>query len=495
MGHYIGIICSLQGYWDIFCPNTFPGGEVSENKKVDLKAHILDLLEQKSEINLQDVAEASGLSRTNPADRKAIGRMFQTLTKLGLLEAKGAARARVYIRTVPLVTAASTTTAVAAAADDAFKNIQLSNESKNLIDYVSQSIGARKPVGYNQDFLRSYKPNETFFLTEVNRSELFKVGRVEDKTRPAGTYARTILNRLLIDLSWNSSRLEGNTYSLLETKRLIELGESAIGKDTTETQMILNHKGAIEYIMDSAEETVISSHDVRSIHGLLSENLLGDPSASGRVRQIAVGIGGTTYMPLENPHVLQECFDVFIEKLNQIHDPFEQSFFSMVHLSYMQAFEDVNKRTARLVANIPLIKKNLKPLSFIDVNQEAYVKSLIGVYEKNDISLLCDLYMWAYRRSSDKYSAIQQAPGESNPLKLKYRILITEIIQSVILGKIPGAQVVSKIRDLLEANPLPEADRTELFKLIETEISSLHDGNIARFKIRPGQFMEWKNLK
>ena len=136
---------------------------MSENKKVDLKAHILDLLEQKSEINLQDVAEASGLSRTNPADRKAIGRMFLTLTKLGLLEAKGAARARVYIRKAPLVVAAALTTT--AAADDAFKNIQLSFKSKNLIDYVSQSIGARKPVGYNQDFLRSYKPNETIFLT------------------------------------------------------------------------------------------------------------------------------------------------------------------------------------------------------------------------------------------------------------------------------------------------------------------------------------------
>src|SRR5690606_34036034 len=115
---------------------------------------------------------------------------------------------------------------------------------------------------------------------------LLSLGQVEPQIRPAGTYARNILDRLLIDLSWNSSRLEGNTYSLLETKRLIELGQSAKGKDFTEAQMILNHKGAIEYIIEISGEDQVSAQDVRSIHGLLSENLLGDPSASGRLRQI-----------------------------------------------------------------------------------------------------------------------------------------------------------------------------------------------------------------
>ena len=187
-----------------------------------------------------------------------------------------------------------------------FKDIPLSKESEHLLKYVSQSLQARAPVGYNQDFLRSYKPNQSFYLTATQRAELLKTGTAESAARPAGTYARNILNRLLIDLSWNSSRLEGNTYSLLETKRLIELGESASGKDASEAQMILNHKGAIEYIIESAAEEKISSHEVCSIHALLSENLLGDPSASGRIRQIAIGVGGTNYMPLENPHVLKK---------------------------------------------------------------------------------------------------------------------------------------------------------------------------------------------
>jgi len=281
----------------------------------------------------------------------------------------------------------------------------------------------------------------------------------------------------------------------LETKRLIELGENAVGKDGSEAQMILNHKGAIEYIVELAAEKEISSHEICSIHALLSENLLGDPGASGRVRESIIGISGTTYMPLENPHVLKECFTIFIDKLNQIEDPFEQSFFSLVHLSYLQAFEDVNKRTARLVANIPLVKKNLNPLSFTDVDQEAYIKSLLGIYERNDFSLLRDLYLWAYKRSAQRYSAIQQSMGAPNLFKLKYRNVIQEIIRTIILEKIEGSQVVHKIQNLIEAKDLPADDAMELFKVIETEVLSLHDGSIARFKIRPSEFLEWKSVQ
>lgn len=465
---------------------------MANKKKEEIENQILRQLEGQEKIGLADVAEAVGLKKDSAADRRAIARAFKNLVDQGLIEAKGAARARVYVRKGHGEVLSPVEKPKAA---DAFEGVQLSKKSKEVIAHVSQSLSIRKHVGYNQDFLRNYRPNQDFYFSKEQLEQLKKIGLVDQQTKPAGTYARTILNRLLIDLSWNSSRLEGNTYSLLETKRLIELGESAAGKDATETQMILNHKSAIEFIMDSAESNVISSQDVRNIHALLSDNLLGDPSASGRIRQIIVGIGGTNYMPLENPHVIQECFDVFIEKLNQIEEPFEQSIFSIVHLSYLQAFEDVNKRTSRLVANIPLVKKNFKPLSFIDVNQEAYVKSLLGVYEINDTSLICDLYLWAYKRSADKYSAIQQALGEPNLLKMKYRTLIHDTINQLIVEKTAGADIVVKILRLLDERHLPEEDSRELFKLIETEIASLHDGNIARYKIRPSQYQEWKILQ
>lgn len=457
-------------------------------KKNEIEALVLKLFVEKKEIRIHNVAQVAGLSKLNEGDRKAIRRVLNSLVKRGFLEAKGSTRARVYVPTVQALASQPEKGPVA----KSFKDISLTQESKTLLKYVSQSLQARTPVGYNQDYLRSYEPNRTFYLNKLQRAELLNLGRFENIIRPAGTHARNILNRLLIDLSWNSSRLEGNTYSLLETKRLIELGENAVGKDASEAQMILNHKGAIEYCIEFATEEKISSHEVCSIHALLSENLLGDPSASGRIRDVIVGIEGTTYMPLENPHVLKECFQVFITKLNSIEDPFEQSLFSLAHLSYMQAFEDVNKRTARLVANIPLIKKNFKPLSFTDVDRDTYFKSLLGVYEKNDTTLLRDLYMWAYRRSSQRYSAIQQVMGEPNLLRLKYRAVIQDIIRTVILEKVAGPQVVNRVQSLMEIQKLPKADASELFKIIEIEILSLHDGNIARFKVRPSEFQEWK---
>ena len=453
-----------------------------------LEAAILRLLSEAPEISVRSIVDVAGLSGKYDANRKAIRRALNSLEEQGLIVPAGAGRSRVYV----LKKAAATVESVD---NEPYKGIEISTESQSLLQYISKDINEREPIGYNQDFLRSYKPNKTYYLTAQQRGHLNKVGQIEAVVRPAGTYAKNILNRLLIDLSWNSSRLEGNTYSLLETKRLIELGETANGKDLAEAQMILNHKAAIEYIVESAEENRITSQEICSVHALLSDNLLGDPSASGRLRTIIVGIAGTTYIPLENPHLIRECLDLFIEKVNEINDPFEQSLFSIVHLSYLQAFEDVNKRTGRLVANIPLIRKNLKPLSFTDVKQTAYVTALLGVYERNDISLVRDLYVWAYTRSSQKYTAIQQSMGEPNVLKLKYRTAVNEIVRSIILEQIPGSHIVQIIKESINSKIHDETDRAALFNLVETEFLNLHEGNIARFKVLPSEFQTWGKLQ
>lgn len=125
--------------------------------------------------------------------------------------------------------------------------------------------------------------------------------------RAAGTYARKIHQRLLIDLSWNSSRLEGNTYSLLETERLLEHGDAGEDKSPRETQMILNHKGAIDFLVEQAEYVGFNRHTVSSLHALLADILL-DSRACGRLRSTPVTIGGTPYQPLEIPQLIDECF-------------------------------------------------------------------------------------------------------------------------------------------------------------------------------------------
>jgi Fic family protein len=469
-------------------------------KKVEIEDFILRLLNNVSEVSVREIAKARGIAELSETERRAIRRALSSLQDRKLIISQGQGPARSYV----LFDQSGETTENFAPEKTKessgeegipFTKMELSPESRALLEYVSQDVAERKPVGYDQEFLLSYEPNRTFYLTEPQREALFATGRAEPKERPAGTYARNILNRLLIDLSWNSSRLEGNTYSLLETRRLIELGEAAAGKDASEAQMILNHKAAIEYIVESADEAHVTSQEIRSIHALLSENLLGNPASSGRLRSLIVEIWGSTYLPLDNPQILQECFDLFVEKLNAIEDPFEQSIFSIVHLSYMQAFEDVNKRTARLVANIPLVKANLKPLSFTDVDPAAFVSALLGVYERNDVSLIRDLYIWAYTRSSQRYSAVQQSLGEPNLLKLRYRERVQEIVRTIILGKIGGEQIVQKIRDLIDQQNIPDADRDALFNLIENEIISLHDGNVARYKVRPSEFLAWKELQ
>lgn len=469
-------------------------------KKAGLEALIIQLLSDAEEVSIRSIADAAGIPN-DETERKAIRRALESLTRQNIVIPKGSARSRVY--TLPEKTSEAdllreNEESVATAGSkigNFLKGIDVSPGSKALWNYVTQALAERAPVGYVQEYLLSYEPNETFYLAADHREKLKALGQVEAVVQPAGTYARNILDRLLIDLSWNSSRLEGNTYSLLETKRLIELGETATGKEVSEAQMILNHKAAIEYIVESVEDDGITSHEIRSIHALLSENLLGDPAASGRLRSIIVEIGGSTYVPLENPQLIRECFDIFIEKMNRIEDPFEQSLFSIVHLSYLQAFEDVNKRTARLVANIPLVKKNLRPLSFTDVDKDAYVYALLAIYERNDVSLIRDLYMWAYTRSSQRYTAIQLAMGEPNLMKLRYRTQIQEIIRTIITERVAGNDVVPRIHASIDASSVGETDREEVFGLIEQEIVSLHDGNVARFKVRPSEFQEWKELQ
>ena len=169
--------------------------------------------------------------------------------------------------------------------------IPLSADSRDILNYIDQPLEARRPVGYDRSFLEEYEPNKTFYLSEPLRRQLYKMGDTQQTQLPVGTYGRAILNRLLIDLSWASSNLEGNTYSRLDTRELIEHGNAASGKATIETQMILNHKAAIELLVESINQVGFNRFTLLNLHSLLSENLLPNPSDEGRVRQHIVEIG------------------------------------------------------------------------------------------------------------------------------------------------------------------------------------------------------------
>mgnify|MGYP001617133532 CR=1 FL=1 len=199
--------------------------------------------------------------------------------------------------------------------------IPVSTEGKAIKKAVRLPIQERKPVGYRREFLDTYRPNETFYIPEETRLHLRKLSGSTGNALPAGTYVKQVYNRLLIDLSWNSSRLEGNTYSLLETERLLELGENAEGKDAQESQMILNHKSAIELLVEQASEIGFNRYTILNLHALLSDNLLADPQACGRLRIRAVGIDGTVYHPLEVPQLINKCFQQILDTASAIQDP------------------------------------------------------------------------------------------------------------------------------------------------------------------------------
>lgn len=136
---------------------------------------------------------------------------------------------------------------------------------------------------------------------------------------------------------------------------------------------------------------------------------LANPNACGNIRTLEVRIGQSTYKPLDNPHILKERFELILQKAKKIKDPFEQSFFLLVHLSYLQAFEDVNKRTSRLSCNIPFIKSNLCPLSFTDVARDDYTAALLAIYELNNVQPMLELFAWAYSRSCELYGVVKKS--------------------------------------------------------------------------------------
>lgn len=368
--------------------------------------------------------------------------------------------------------------------------IPMSDQAKAAFAKVAAPIQKRPVIGYQQDFLKSYRPNIDSYLSTEEKKRLAEIGE-NNVGQVAGTYAQQILNRLLIDLSWNSSRLEGNTYSLLDTQRLIEYGEADDEKSAKEAQMILNHKDAIEFLVQAAEEIGYNRYTFLNLHAMLANNLLPDPEAPGRLRSMAVGITGTTFTPLAIPQLIDEYFDLIMEKAGQIKDPFEQSFFLMVHLPYLQPFDDINKRVSRLAANIPMIKKNLSPLSFVDVPEDLYFKGVMAIYEQNDVHLLKDVYLWSYERSANRYRVIRQSLGEPDTFKLKYRMALRELITRIILKEVEPKNLSHFIKE--NAQAIAEQDREDFIKAVEEEIMSLHDGNFARYRVSPSEFERWKN--
>ena len=371
------------------------------------------------------------------------------------------------------------------------KNTCFSLQNEKIIAEVRQPLSSRKPVTYHTTWLNNYTPNKTTYVTDALKKELHHAGQKFKDNMPAGTYAREIYNRLLIDLSYNSSRLEGNTYSLIDTQRLILEGMTAPGKLDEETSMILNHKEAIRYLVDNAAKLTITPTEIYTVHFLLSEDLIAT-HYSGKVRDHGVRIGGSTYIPYENPAILEKQLTLICDKASQIIDPYEQSFFLLVHISYLQAFVDVNKRTARLSANIPLIKHNLIPLAFKDVDTNDYTSAMIAIYELNNTGPLLDIYRYSYLRTSEAYGVTVEAMG-FDELRVKYRTQRRDILRHIITQQLTGLTMKTYIDATLE-KLINEVDRRKVRDDIDEDLREIAPERIAGLGISIEELNAWLAL-
>nr|WKF58023.1 hypothetical protein HUO10_002519 [Paraburkholderia busanensis] len=341
-------------------------------------------------------------------------------------------------------------------------------------------LAARDPVTYQREFVENYVPNVSWLMPPELADTLYREGRLREQ-QPAGTYARKVLEQLLIDLSWSSSRLEGNRYTLLATEDLFKRGTAG---DDIDAVMLLNHKTAIEFLVDAVPLQGLSTALVRNLHAVLMQDLLADTEALGVIRKKLVNITDTVYVPTQVPTVLEEMLDSIVAKSRLIKNPIEAAFFLWVNLAYLQPFEDGNKRTSRLAANIPLMLYNCSPLSFLDVDPHDYAQAMLGVYEFLNVSRAVDLFTWTYRRSLKKYVVVLESMGAPNPLRLRYREHLTEAVGLVVRDRRSARAAMEELG--LTENVVPGFEAMLLDELKKLEVF-----NCARYRLTMTATQAW----
>jgi fido (protein-threonine AMPylation protein) len=348
-----------------------------------------------------------------------------------------------------------------------------------LRESLRAPLGARKPVTYARRFVDAYQPNQSSLLPEPLADALARDGRIQGQL-PAGTYARKVLEQLLIDLSWSSSRLEGNTYSLLDTQALFERGVPT----DTDGVMLLNHKSAIEYLVDAVPSYGLERHVVTNLHALLMRDLITDPAALGSIRRSIVAISGSVYTPTHMPQLLDEMLGAIVDKARAIKNPIEAAFFLWVNIAYLQPFQDGNKRASRLAANIPLMLYNAAPLAFLDVTPDDYALAMIGVYERHDVSIAAELFEWTYRRSMARYKVVLDATGAADPFRLKHRETLNQAVARVVRDGQSAKTAIEKLA-------IDRGEREAFARLLDTELAALGPHNSARYRLSPMEVEAW----
>jgi fido (protein-threonine AMPylation protein) len=308
-----------------------------------------------------------------------VKRLLSGMAKRGLIAVSGKGRSTAY--------SIATTGRLLAAVDAA--------------RYCSAEPDARFGLSlFNRELLEE-SPNEIF-----TEEELHRLGKATEEWRHrtrsiSKTIAQKEMERLVIELSWKSSKIEGNTYTLLDTERLVLRNTAAPGHDKNEATMILNHKEAFTLIHDHRSAFCsLTRSNLEHLHGALVQDL-----GVGRgLRSSLVGVTGSRYRPLDNIHQITDAINLLCASVNRMETPYAQSLFALLGISYIQPFEDGNKRTSRLMANALLLAHNLAPLSYRSVNEEEYREAMLVFYELNSLVPMKKIFLEQYEFAAENYA-------------------------------------------------------------------------------------------
>lgn len=262
----------------------------------------------------------------------------------------------------------------------------------DLATYFDKDIDEREvQESFNFDLIRDVLPKVEIFTKE--ELEVLNAAQMEFEKNTEGMTEleyRKEMERLGVDLSWKSSQIEGNTYSLLETERLLKDKQTASGKTKEEAIMLLNHKDALDFVLDVPDYLKeLSVHRIEDIHSILTKELEVDRN----IRHRRVGITGTNYRPLDNEFQIREALEDTCTLVNGKDNVFEKALLTLVLLSYIQAFVDGNKRTARITSNAVLIANGYCPISFRTVDSIDYKKAMLIFYEQNNIAAFKKIFI------------------------------------------------------------------------------------------------------
>lgn len=338
--------------------------------------YILNLINQRE--NMSRLALEEELVRLYPASKPTVARDLALLLQQKLIKTTGKGKNTVY---------------------SAFSDNPLL-KSFTIDQYFLIDPDQRKNVKKSFNF--DVYPYLKELFSEQERNAVQKIHRsfFEESKKINQDIFQKELERFLIEFAWKSSKIEGNTYSLLDTEELIREKKEALGHSKEEAIMILNHKRAFELVLHNKNDYKnITLSQIKELHNCIVYEM----SITTGIRTNKVGITGTTYLPLDNSWQIQDALERLIDSINEIEYPLEKALIASSMISYIQPFADGNKRTGRIIANAILLANDYYPLSYRSVDETTYKKALILFYEQNSIAALKNIFIDQYKFALETY--------------------------------------------------------------------------------------------